>query len=128
VGLGAAGDKATGALQKFAKRKNFQDYQKKPSEQLCTQLVKAGLFPHLLHEISNSSFSENDLRALLAWSSHDESDTPTALFMGRLRASARPSKIYYQPPCPECGGYGRHGEGCRFGYTSGELADFIEHR
>jgi hypothetical protein len=114
-------------LQKFAKRKHLHENQRKISDDLCKQLLDAGLFPNLLYEIASSSYSETDLQALLTWCRADEPATPTALFMGRLRENAQVPKIYYQEACPVCGCFGKHADGCGYSYISGEYADFIEH-
>jgi hypothetical protein len=83
------------------------------TKKLQAELLERGLFPMLLAEVAASSYSEADLRALLAWCSADSPERPAGLFMGRLRAGARAPKVYRGVPCPVCGQYGKHAADCR---------------
>jgi hypothetical protein len=81
------------------------------------ELLAFGVFPVLLREVANSSYSEADLRALLAWCRVDAPDTAAGLFIGRMRAGARAPRAYHDKPCDVCGQYGRHAPNCRRSYA-----------
>jgi hypothetical protein len=95
---------------------------------LREKLLDANVFPGLLYEIAASEYSEEDLEALLAWSTQEQPHNPAPLLMGRLRVFATPPKMYRQPPCAYCGRYGsEHADDCRGRYISGPYAEFLEH-
>jgi hypothetical protein len=92
----------------------------RPPERLPAGLEAAlrevGLFPSLLPEVAGlaqrDGYSEDDLRALLAWCQEDEPRRPAALFVGRLRAGARAPAEYNRPACPRCGRRAGHSPEC----------------
>jgi hypothetical protein len=124
-------EECEGKPQKIAKFRNHKPLHKSMralSPGLREKLLEAGIFPSLLDEIAVSPYSEEDLTALLAWSTHDQPDNPAPLLIGRLRKHAIPPKAYRQPPCPQCGmAGGKHKDDCGFRYISGPYAEFIEH-
>ena len=114
-------------IAKFSKQKPQRKPMRALSPELRKNLVEAGVFPVLLDEIAVSQYSEEELVALLAWSTHDQPDNPAPLLMGRLRVLANPPKMYRQPPCRYCGRYGsEHAEDCRGRYISGPYAEFLK--
>jgi hypothetical protein len=114
-------------IAKFCNRKPLRKPIRALSAGLREKLLAAGVFPVLLDEIAVSPYSEEDLTALLAWSTTDQPDNPAPLLIGRLRANANPPKIYRQPPCPYCGRYGsEHADDCRGRYLSGSYAEFLK--
>lgn len=80
------------------------------------RLLEAGVFPALLGEVgeraAGGGYSEAELAALLEWCQADQPDCPAGLFIGRLRAGARPPAAYRTPACPHCGTRGKHGPDC----------------
>jgi hypothetical protein len=114
-------------IAKFCNRKPLRKPLRALSAGLREKLLAAGVFPVLLDEIAVSPYSEEDLTALLAWSTTDQPNNPAPLLIGRLRANANPPKIYRQPPCPYCGRYGsEHADDCRGRYLSGSYAEFLK--
>jgi len=98
------------------------------SKALEGKLLEIGLYPRLLGEVIESEYTETDIRALIAECQEIKQDEPAAgLFMSRLRSRMKANKKYYQDPCPQCGGIGKHQNGCTYLYVHGEFADFIEH-
>lgn len=87
------------------------------SKKLEQDLLAFGVFPTLIDEVASSSYSEADLRALLAWCRIDAPDTAAGLFIGRLRAGACAPRAYHGEPCDVCGQYGRHAPNCRRSYA-----------
>lgn len=87
------------------------------SAEIGQALLEAGLFPSLLAEVAGSGYAENELRALLEWCREDQPERPAGLFMGRLRAGARPPETYLTPPCPRCGLRGKHSPECPRRYS-----------
>jgi hypothetical protein len=124
-------EECEGKPQKIAKFRNHKPLHKSMralSPGLREKLLEAGIFPSLLDEIAVSPYSEEDLTALLAWSTHDQPDNPAPLLIGRLRKLAKPPKAYRQPSCPQCGmAGGKHKDDCGLRYISGPYAEFIEH-
>jgi hypothetical protein len=111
-------------IAKFSKHKPLRKSIRALSPGLRDQLLAAGVFPSLLDEIAVSPYSEEDLTALLAWSTHDQPDNPAPLLIGRLRKLANPPKIYRQPPCPVCGmAGGKHKDDCHRRHLSGSFAE-----
>ena len=95
---------------------------------LRENLLEPEVYTFLMDEIAVIPYSEDELVALLAWSSHDQPDKPDPLFMSRLRFQANLPKLYRQPPCPYCGFYGgEHDSEYRGRYLSGPYAEFVEH-
>jgi hypothetical protein len=123
-------------LKKFPKMKkaiqnrriSFRLYPHGLSAELVQCLLSAGIFPSLLGEIAASSYSNDDLSALLAWVEEENHRmSNAALFIVRLRAGAIPPEQYYRPACPDCGLRGRHAEGCYRRYIDGEFGEYIKH-
>jgi hypothetical protein len=114
-------------IAKFSKQKPLHKSIRVLSPGLRQKLLAAGVFPVLLNEIAVSQYSEEDLQALLVWSTHDQPDNPAPLLMGRLRVLASPPKMYRQPPCAYCGRYGsEHADDCRGRYLTGSYTEFLE--
>ena len=114
-------------IAKFSKHKPLRKSIRALSPGLRDRLLAAGVFPSLLDEIAVSPYSEEDLTALLAWSTHDQPDNPAPLLIGRLRKQAIPPKVYRQPPCPVCGmAGGKHKDDCHRRYLSGSFTEDIE--
>jgi hypothetical protein len=124
-------EECEGKPQKIAKFRNYKPLRKSMrvlSSDLREKLLQAGIFPGLLDEIAVSSYSEEDLHALLAWSTHDQPENPAPLLIGRLRKCATPPKAYRQPPCPTCGMLGgKHKDDCHRRYLSGSFAETPDH-
>jgi hypothetical protein len=112
---------------KFGKHKPLHKSMRVLSPELREELLAAGIFSTLLDEVAVSPYSEEDLRALLAWSEQDKPDNLAGFFMYRLRARAKPPEAFLQPPCPQCGmAGGKHKDNCGRRYISGSYAEFIE--
>jgi hypothetical protein len=115
-------------IAKFDKRKPARKSMRTLSPLLREKLLGAGVFPTLLDEVAVSPYSEDDLRALLAWAQADKPAGPARLFIYRLRARANPPEAFRHPPCPYCGlSGGEHTPDCRGRYLAGAYADFLEH-
>jgi hypothetical protein len=104
--------------RKFAPQKAVR---RRLSPALHRALHEAGVFPDLIEEVASSGFSEEDLRALLAWCRQDRPESPAALLVVRMRAGASPPRCFYQAPCRRCGQYGGHAPNC-----SGYYLNFFE--
>jgi hypothetical protein len=87
------------------------------SQAIQKELLAGGVFPTLLPEVTASSYSEVNLRALLAWCRIDAPDEAARLFIGRMRAGAQAPRAYHGKPCDVCGHYGKHKPGCRRSYA-----------
>ena len=115
-------------IAKFGKHKPLHKPVRVLSPALRQELLEAGVFPALLNEVANSAFSEDELRAMLAWVLHSKPDSPGGLFISRMRIGETPPDSYLRPPCAYCGMKGgEHTADCRGRYVSGEYADSIEH-
>jgi hypothetical protein len=100
---------------KFGKHKPLRRPNRALSAGLRQQILEAGVFPNLLEEIAASSYSEEDLRALLVWSKQGNPDSLAGLFIYRL------------PPCPACGmAGGKHKDDCGARYLLGPYAEFLK--
>lgn len=115
-------------IAKFGKRKPARKSIRKLSPALLEELLEAGVFPALLDEIANSPYSEDELRAMLAWVLQSKPNKPGGAFISRLRAGKPPPDSFLHPPCAYCGMRGgEHAPDCRGRYMSGDYADFLEH-
>ena len=113
---------------KFGKHKPQRKYMRTLSPGLRETLLEAGVYSPLLNEVVVSPYSEEDLRALLAWSQQDTPNSVAGLFIYRLRARANPPEAFRQPPCPQCGmAGGKHKEDCGRRYLSGSFTDSKKH-
>jgi hypothetical protein len=114
-------------IAKFSNHKPLRRSMRVLSPELHEKLLAAGLFSTLLDEVAVSPYSEEDLRALLAWSEQDKPDNLAAFFMYRLRARANPPEAFRMPPCPQCGmPGGKHKDDCGRRYLSGSFTEFLE--
>jgi hypothetical protein len=95
------------------------------SPQVAQMLQQAGVFPALFAEVAararEGRYRDQDLQALMAWCADDAQTSDQAnlcarLFIARLRAGGRAPHMYNTPPCPQCGGRGRHDPECRRRY------------
>ena len=117
-----------GKIAKFGKHKPPHKSKRVLSAGLRERLLVAGVFPNLLDEVAYSSYSEDDLGALLAWVLDSKALSPGGAFISRLRDHFIPPETYRQALCPYCGVRGgKHAADCRGRYLTGEYADFVEH-
>jgi hypothetical protein len=115
-------------IAKFSKRKPLSKPMRVLPADLREKLLAAGVFPDLLDEVAVSSYSVDELRALLAWVMDGKAASPGGAFIARLRKHQTPPEAYRHSPCPYCGlRGGKHAADCRGRYLTGEYADFVEH-
>jgi hypothetical protein len=92
------------------------------SQQLQDELIQAGVYGYLLPEVAASGYSEDELRALLAWSQNDKPAIAPAVFITRLRLAAHAPAEYLLAPCKRCGLRGRHAPDCTGRYVMDDYA------
>jgi hypothetical protein len=89
------------------------------SPELLAAFEAVSLFPRLIAEAAASDYSEDDLRALLAWAREDFPEHAAQIFIARMREHGSAPERFYGEPCKHCGLYGRHAPDCSGRYYEG---------